>query len=74
MPTPAGVPVAITSPQFSIIPFEIVEIIFGHEIWPYGLSSNKTTLEKMIFYAQQQGVISRSLEVQELFAESVIDD
>ena len=25
MPTPAGVPVAITSPQFSVIPFEIEE-------------------------------------------------
>jgi len=30
--------------------------IFVNEIWPYGLSSNKTTLDKMIFYAQQQGL------------------
>ena len=63
----------------TMIPFlpsvmEEMQKIFGHEIWPYGLSSNKTTLEKMIFYAKQQGVISRSLEVQELFGESVIDD
>ena len=62
-----------------MIPFlpsvmEEMQKIFGHEIWPHGLSSNKTTLEKMIFYAQQQGIISRSLEVQELFGESVIDD
>lgn len=45
--------------------------IFGEDFWPYGLSANRPTLEKLVLYAYQQGLTSRVLSVEELFGETV---
>lgn len=43
---------------------------FGGDAFPYGLAPNFSTLDAMIEYSREQGLISRRLIPQELFAES----
>jgi len=62
----------------AMIPFlpsvmEEMREIFGPEIWPYGLTANRTALEKIANYAYQQGISQRLLTIEELFGESVLD-
>ncbi|MFJ8921408.1 4,5-dihydroxyphthalate decarboxylase [Streptomyces sp. LamerLS-316] len=40
----------------------------GADVWPYGVESSRTTLEAFLRYAEEQGVTSRRLTVEELFA------
>jgi 4,5-dihydroxyphthalate decarboxylase len=47
------------------------EEIFGRDFWPYGVESNRRTLETFLDYAHEQGVCSRRLAVAELFAPEV---
>jgi len=44
------------------------------EYWPYGMEANRKTLEKLVLYAQQQGLTPPRLEVEELFGESMRED
>ncbi|MEW6673704.1 MAG: ABC transporter substrate-binding protein [Thermodesulfobacteriota bacterium] len=58
---------------FAMIPFlpsvmEETNNIFGRNYWPYGIDANRTTLEKLVCYAYQQGLTPRMLDVDELFA------
>jgi 4,5-dihydroxyphthalate decarboxylase len=62
----------------AMIPFlpsvmEEMREIFGPEIWPYGLTANRTSLEKLVNYTYQQGISQRLLTIEELFGESVLD-
>ena len=50
------------------------ERLSDREYWPYGMKANRKTLEKLVLYAQQQGLTPRRLEVEELFGESVRED
>lgn len=45
--------------------------IFGPDYWPYGIESNRVTLEAFLKYAYEQGVCHRHLKPEELFPESV---
>jgi len=45
--------------------------IFGKDYWPYGITSNRTTLEAFLQYAHEQGVCHRRLQPEELFPETV---
>jgi len=45
--------------------------VFGKDFWPYGLTANRHTLEKLVLYAFQQGLTPRLLSIEELFGESV---
>ena len=47
--------------------------IFGQELWPYGVSDNRRTLEAFVRYAHEQGVCRRELTVEELFAAGATD-
>lgn len=47
--------------------------LFGKEFWPYGVEANRSTLEKLVLYAFQQGLTPRCLAVEELFGETVLD-
>ena len=40
----------------------------GDDIFPYGVEKNRVTLEAFLDYAYEQGVCSRRLAVEELFA------
>ena len=53
---------------------EETRAIFGEDFWPYGMKANRSALEKLVFYAYQQNLTSRQLEVEELFEKSVYED
>jgi len=65
----------------SSLPWLIAEVeeareLFGRaDYWPYGLEDemNRTTLGALLRYAQEQGITSRPLAFEELFAPSVLD-
>lgn len=46
------------------------EAVFGGEAWPYGVESNRVTLEAFLGWCHEQGVTARRLEVEELFEEA----
>lgn len=45
----------------------------GPDPWPYGLAANRVTLEAFTRWAHEQGVASRPLQPEELFAPQVLD-
>ncbi len=47
--------------------------IFGDDPFPYGLKANRPMLEIMIEYSHEQGLTSKKMKVEELFAESTLD-
>ncbi len=42
--------------------------VFGDDCWPYGIEPNRKTLEAFVQYAHEQGVASRKIKIEELFA------
>jgi 4,5-dihydroxyphthalate decarboxylase len=42
--------------------------IGGDDFWPYGVDANRVTLDTFLHYAHAQGITSRRLSVDELFA------
>jgi 4,5-dihydroxyphthalate decarboxylase len=54
--------------QFAEI--EILKQLFGSDWWPYGLEPNRHVLETLIRYMGEQGLLDRTLNVEELFAPS----
>ena len=46
--------------------------IFGPDLWPYGLAENRKTLEAMVAYHVEQGIIQKAIPVEQLFAESTL--
>ena len=47
--------------------------IFGDDPFPYGLKANRPMLELIIEYSHEQGLISKKMKIEELFAESTLD-
>jgi 4,5-dihydroxyphthalate decarboxylase len=47
--------------------------LMGKDFWPYGVESNRKTLETFIRYCCEQGISSRKIEVDELFAKETLD-
>jgi 4,5-dihydroxyphthalate decarboxylase len=46
----------------------------GKDWWPYGLAKNRKTLETFLGYHHEQGLSSRRMSVEELFAPETLDD
>lgn len=46
--------------------------LFGDDPWPYGLEPNRTTLETFLALAHDQGITTRQLATDELFAPEVL--
>ena len=46
--------------------------IFGDDPFPYGLKANRQMLEVMIEYSHEQGLTSKKMKFEELFAESTL--
>jgi len=42
--------------------------VAGEDFWPYGIEPNRPTLEAFVQYAFEQGVATRLLKIEELFA------
>ena len=51
---------------------ERMKVLFGEDIWPYGLEKNRTTLQAFVDFAFEQGVCHRRLELEELFPKQVL--
>jgi 4,5-dihydroxyphthalate decarboxylase len=47
--------------------------ILGEDPWAYGLDGNRKNVETLVQYAHGEGLISRKLELEELFFESSLD-
>lgn len=47
--------------------------LMGHDFWPYGLEPNRKTLETIIRYAHEQGLTSRCMAPEDLFAPSTLE-
>ncbi len=44
-----------------------IDAVFGGDPWPYGVEPNRPTLEALVRYLEEQGVITRAPRVDELF-------
>ena len=44
-----------------------IDAVFGGDPWPYGIEPNRPTLEALVRYLHEQGVIARPVKVDELF-------
>jgi 4,5-dihydroxyphthalate decarboxylase len=53
--------------------FGRAESVFGPDPYPYGVEPNRKALEALLRYAHHQGVASRLLTVEELFAPTVLE-
>jgi 4,5-dihydroxyphthalate decarboxylase len=47
--------------------------IAGGDSWPYGIEGNRPTLEAFLQYAHEQGVATRRLRAEELFAPETLE-
>lgn len=45
--------------------------VFGNDCWPYGIESNRRTLEAFLQYSYEQGVTAREVRLEELFLREV---
>ena len=46
--------------------------LMGDDYWPYGVEQNRTTLEALLQYAFEQGLLERELAVDEIFHPSTV--
>ena len=59
---------------WSIDEMEKEREILGEDPWAYGLEANRHVLETLVQYTHEQGLISKRLEVNSLFAKSTLED
>ncbi len=50
------------------------QAIFGPDWYPYGIDSNRPTIEALLQYEHEHGLTDRKLEAEELFAPSTLRD
>jgi 4,5-dihydroxyphthalate decarboxylase len=48
--------------------------VLGDDPWAYGLEANRHVLETLVQYTHEQGLISKRLEVDSLFAKSTLEE
>ena len=51
---------------------ERMKTLFGEDFWPYGLESNRKTLQAFVDFAFEQGVCHRPVTLEELFPRQVL--
>jgi 4,5-dihydroxyphthalate decarboxylase len=47
--------------------------MFGNDPYPYGVKANRKMIETLIDFSHEQGLTSKKMKVEELFAESTLD-
>ncbi|GEO27188.1 hypothetical protein [Alicyclobacillus acidoterrestris] len=47
--------------------------MMGQDYWPYGIARNQATLTAAVQYSYEQGLISRLIPMEALFAESTLE-
>jgi 4,5-dihydroxyphthalate decarboxylase len=50
------------------------QAIIGRDWYPYGIEQNRPSLEALLQYAHEQGLTSRRVTIDELFAPSTLRD
>ena len=58
---------------WAIDDYEEARALMGDDFWPYGLETNRKTLETFVRYASEQGVAARRVPIDELFAKETLD-
>jgi 4,5-dihydroxyphthalate decarboxylase len=53
--------------------FEEERKAFGDDPWPNGVKKNRANLERFIGYSQDQGLLEKKLEIDELFARATLE-
>ena len=53
--------------------FEEERKAFGDDPWPHGVKKNRVNLERFIGYSQDQGLMEKKLEIDELFARAALE-
>jgi 4,5-dihydroxyphthalate decarboxylase len=51
-----------------------VREVMGGDWWPYGVDANRKTLETFLRYHHQQGLSTRLMTAEELFARETFDE
>jgi 4,5-dihydroxyphthalate decarboxylase len=46
---------------------EEIDDVFGGDCWPYGVEANRPTLEALVSYMVEQGLIGEPIPVEKLF-------
>ena len=59
---------------WSIAEMEEERELFGEELWPYGLETNRHVLETLVQYSHEQGLIKSRLDLESLFAPNTLED
>jgi 4,5-dihydroxyphthalate decarboxylase len=49
------------------------EAVMGQDYWRYGVGANRLELESMVRWARADGLVSREMAVEEMFAASALD-
>ena len=52
---------------------QMTKSVLGEDFWPYGIRKNRKALDAMLRYSADEGLSSRHLTVEELFAEETHD-
>ncbi len=58
---------------WSISAYEDAVSLMGEDFYPYGVAANRKNLETIIRFSEEQGLSSRSLTVEELFASNTME-
>jgi len=74
-----GTMLKITNTHASTLPWLFAEVeelksLFGTDWWPYGIEPNRHTLETLIRYMGEQGLIEKPLKVEEVFVPNVVGE
>jgi 4,5-dihydroxyphthalate decarboxylase len=56
-----------TMMAWSIEQVELMESVFGADLWPYGIERNRKTLETLVRYLVEQGLIAKSVPIDDIF-------
>lgn len=48
--------------------------LMGDDFWPYGLEKNIKTIEAVLTYSYEQGLIKNKLKIEDLFAKSALEE
>jgi 4,5-dihydroxyphthalate decarboxylase len=64
----------VTSLPWQLAETEATRALMGDDFWPYGVELNRATLEALARYSHQQGLAEREIKVDEMFAESTLDE
>ena len=51
---------------------EIYEV-FGGDPWPYGVEPNRPTLEALVTYLHEQGLIAKKVPIEDIFVPTYCD-